>query len=88
MRKHWKIFSALLIAAYISAYAVFSLNGSYQVWACDNTRIWEYRWGPYGFFPKPYKPNSYENYILTVTFLPLWILDYKFIHNNPPKPTN
>jgi hypothetical protein len=88
MRKHWKPFSALLIGAYVLAYSPFSLNGSYQVWACDNHRIWEYRWAPYGFFPTPYKKVSYTNKILGITFLPLWILDQKFIHNNPPNPTN
>jgi hypothetical protein len=88
MRKHWKILGAFLLGAYILAYSPFSLKGSCQVWACDVDRIWEYRWAPYGFFPTPYKPASYKNKILSVTFLPLWVLDQKFVHNNPPSPKN
>jgi hypothetical protein len=88
MRKHWKVFSVSLIIAYILTYAAFSINGGYQPFIVDLNRIWEYRWLPYGFFPTGRQKPQYSNYILVYTFLPLWILDTKYIHNNPPKPTN
>jgi hypothetical protein len=88
MRKHWKTFSATLIVVYILVYGVFSINGSYKPFSGDLNRIWEYRWLPYGFFPTGRQKPTSLNYILVYTFFPLWILDTKYIHNNPPIPAN
>jgi hypothetical protein len=86
-----------LTTVYILIYSTLTLNGSYQPAAYDLRGVMWYEWSPLGFYDSNHPwPNSFAaehakdkktggwNKFMMGTFFPLWILDKKCVHNNPP----
>jgi hypothetical protein len=94
VRKLAKIFSGLL-AAYIFIYMMLSSFGSYQPNIIGTFGIEQSLWAPYGFYDATHpwsgslgarlskdKKTGGWNTFMCWTFLPLWVLDTKYIHKN------
>jgi hypothetical protein len=82
MQKFLKIVCGILIC-YVLIYLILSSSGSYQVVDSDLNHA-SFGWIPCGFYPPKHQNPNWLNKILFLTFLPLWDLDEKFIHKNPP----
>jgi hypothetical protein len=84
---------ALLLMAYILAYATLSLSGRYQPGAVGLNGVKWYTWAPYGFYVAnhPWKNSKYAllhpeeraggwSDSMIMGFVPLWIVDIHFVH--------
>lgn len=87
-RRATVIFGGLLLA-YLSVYVLLSSWGHYQVIEVDINRVIAYSWAPEVYYvaiqpPTPHHTKRTGGWSAPIfyAFLPLWILDTKYVHED------
>ena len=83
MNKNRKIILAMITAllAYIGSYLILSVQGHYVPCTWGAGFVKSYWWAPRGFVSGP--AGIQQRFVLVIGFLPLWVIDYKLVHNKP-----
>jgi hypothetical protein len=79
-RSFWVLLLPGLLAIYVGAYLVLSLQGQYVPVGWGLAWVKDYDWAPRGFASGPFGTD--QNRLAQMIFTPLWTIDKRFIHTS------
>jgi hypothetical protein len=76
----WVLMLPGLLAIYAGSYLVLSLQGQYVPAGWGLAWVKDYHWAPRGFVSGSYGTD--QNRTPQVIFMPLWVIDKRFLHTS------
>lgn len=79
-RNVWALILPSLVAIYVGSYLVLSSQGKYVPTGWGLAWVKNYGWAPRGFVSGTYGTD--QNRLPQLIFMPLWLIDMRFVHTS------